>query len=142
MTSESLYGQDIQVDSDLDAALSASGEMIVTTSERAALQDIKARIETPVGGLFYDAGFGSNLIVNLYDENTETVRQQIVLEVESVIEQDPRVVIGSVAASVKSWDEKTLTIETFFRLIDDTNTYNLVVAVGQNTVRVLDDTSR
>ncbi len=41
---EELFGQDIQVDGDLDAALSASGEMIVTTGTRAFIQDIKARV--------------------------------------------------------------------------------------------------
>jgi len=139
MTSEQLFGQDIMIDGDLDAALSASGEMILTTGERAALQDIKARVETPIGGLFYDQAFGSRLVLNLYDEITAAVRQMIVLELEEVIENDPRVVMGSVTAEVVSWDHRSVTVQTSFSLIGEQNTYNLVVEVGQNTVRVLDD---
>ena len=141
MTNEQLFGQDIMIDRDLDAALSASGEMIVTTSERAALQDIKVRVETPVGGLFYDASFGSRLLLNLNDEITPTVRQMMALELVDTIEQDPRVVRGSVAAEVIAWDERSVTVESSFRLIGSQNVYNLVVGIDQNTVRVLNDTN-
>ncbi len=142
MTTDQLYGQDIRVDGDLDAALSASGEMILATNDRAALQDIKARVETPVGGLFYDKTFGSKLVMNLYDEITPAVRQMMALELEEVIENDPRVVVGSVTAEVTAWDERSVTVQTSFSLIGDQNTYNLVVEIGQNTVRVLDDSNR
>jgi phage baseplate assembly protein W len=139
MTKEELFGQDIRIDGDLDAALSASGEMIVTTGARAALQDIKARVETPLGGLFYDTSFGSRLVLNMYDEITETVRQMMALELEEVIERDPRVVMGSVTAEVTAYDERSVTLNTEFILIQDQNTYNLVVEVGKDTVRALDD---
>jgi len=139
MTKDELFGQDIKLDSDLDAALSASGEMIITTGARAAIQDIKARVVTPLGGMFYDKTFGSNLIQFCYDELSVTTRQMMVLELEEVIERDPRVVMGSVKAEVLAYDERSVTLDAEFTLIEDPNTYNLVFKVGDDTVRVLND---
>lgn len=60
-TSPDLWGQDIALDESGQAKIAASGELILTDGLETGLQDIRLRLFTRLGTLFYDEDFGSLL---------------------------------------------------------------------------------
>ena len=88
---EGIYGEDILLDQSMQAVVRANGELAVSEGTQTALQDIKLRLFTPLGGLFYDSEFGSGLIEFVKDENTVTNRLALAAEVKRRSNMDPRV---------------------------------------------------
>jgi hypothetical protein len=70
-------------------------------------------------GCFTTVRIGSGLCRFCYDELSETSRQMMIIDLETSIERDPRVIMGSVTARVVSYDSRSVTIETEFMLIND-----------------------
>lgn len=139
MVPEELYGQDVLLDDTMQGAIAANGEVVVSTGTQTVLQDIKLRLFTPLGGLFYDKNFGSRIIEFVKDENTSFTRQALAVEVKKRIALDPRVVKGSVSAKILSWDDKGVKIDTRFKLIGETNVFNFIIQVDSNLEMVIKD---
>ena len=108
-TSPDLWGQDIALDESGQARIAASGELILTDGVETGLQDIRLRLFTRLGTLFYDDEFGSLVHDWILEESTEATRAAFCSEVVMRVEADPRVALGSVSCSVLLWDEWRLT---------------------------------
>ena len=99
-TSSDLWGQDIALDDDGQARIAASGELILTDGVETGLQDIRLRLFTRLGTLFYDDEFGSLIHDWILEESTEANRSAFCSEVVMRVEADPRVELGSVSCSI------------------------------------------
>ena len=58
-TANELWGQDIALDDNGQARVAANGELVLTDGVETGVQDIKLRLFTRLGSLFYDLDFGS-----------------------------------------------------------------------------------
>lgn len=123
-----IFGSDIRLDTDGQALVAANGELLMTDGVETGLQDVRLRLLTPLGELFYDIEFGSLIHEFYLDESTKTNRAAFEAEVERRIEDDPRVEIGTVGCKVTAWDDTGFTALTSWEFIDDDTPYNLVIS--------------
>jgi len=130
------WGQDIALDDAGQARVAANGELVLTSEVETGVQDVKLRLLTRLGGLFYDLDFGSLIYDWVFEENTETTRAAFLVEVTMRVEADPRVVVGSVKCTILSWDEKSLSVTVAWRFIGEDQPFNLILRADK-TVREL-----
>lgn len=126
-----LWGQDIALDDSGQARVAASGELILTEDVETGVQDIRLRLFTRLGGLFYDREFGSRVYDWILEESTEQTRAAFVSEVVRCIEGDPRVAIGTVTCAVAKWDERELYAVASWRFVDVDHSLNLVLQANK-----------
>jgi hypothetical protein len=136
---DEIFGQDVKVDESGQAMVAANGELLLTSGPETGSQDIKLRLSTPLGTLFYDKGFGSKLHEWKNDENSLSRRMGFCAEVTRRIRLDPRVVSGSESCSILSWDEKGIQATASWMFINEPHIYNLVIEVGTNMEMVIKD---
>ena len=106
---DALWGQDIALDASGQARVAANGELVLTNGVETGVQDIKLRLFTRLGALFYDLA-----------------------EVTMRVEEDPRVVVGSVRSSLLAWDEKSITVAVQWRFIGEDQPLNLVLTANKS----------
>lgn len=135
-TTTDLWGQDIALDDAGQARVAVNGELVLTSGVETGVQDIKLRLFTRLGTLFYDQDFGSLLSDWFYEDSTATTRAAFLAEVTMRVEEDPRVVVGSVKSSLLDWDEKSLSVAVAWRFIDVDQPLNLVLQADK-TVKEL-----
>ena len=127
-----LWGQDIALDDAGQARVAANGELVLTDGVETGVQDIKLRLFTRLGALFYDLDFGSLISDWFYEDSTATTRAAFLAEVTMRVEADPRVVVGSVRTSLLGWDEKGITVAVQWRFIDEDQPLNLVLQLDKS----------
>lgn len=127
-----LWGQDIALDESGQAKVAANGELVLTSGVETGVQDIKLRLFTRLGALFYDLDFGSLISDWFYEDNTATTRAAFLAEVTMRVEEDPRVVVGSVKSFFLGWDEKSLTVAVEWRFIGSDQPLNLVLQADKS----------
>ena len=132
-TSSDLWGQDIALDDDGQARIAASGELILTDGVETGLQDIRLRLFTRLGTLFYDDEFGSLIHDWILEESTEANRSAFCSEVVMRVEADPRVELGSVSCSILRWDERQLAARVRWTFIGEDHPLNLVLQIDKST---------
>ena len=125
---DDVFGQDIKLGDDGQALVAANGELLLTSEAETGVQDIRLRLGTPLGELFYDIDFGSLIHEWYRDENTQGNRSAFEAEVARRIEADPRVVLGTVSCSVVSFDESGFTAEAAWEFIGGDHPFNLVIS--------------
>lgn len=130
------WGQDIALDDAGQARVAANGELVLTDHVDTGVQDIRLRLLTRLGVLFYDLDFGSLIYDWVFEESTERTRAAFLAEVTMRVEMDPRVVVGSVKCSILSWDEKSLSVTVAWRFIGEDQPFNLILRADK-TVREL-----
>lgn len=123
-----LFGQDIKLNDAGQALVAANGELLLTSGTATGVQDIRLRLETALGELFYDTDFGSLIHEWYHDENTQAARQAFEAEVERRIDLDPRVVLGTPNCSVTKWDETGFTASATWEFIGEDHPFNLVIS--------------
>lgn len=128
-----LWGQDIALDDNGHALVSANGELVLTNGVETGLQDIRLRLFTRLGELFYDKDFGSLLHDWVLEESTPATRAAFESEVIMRVEDDPRVVVGSVSCSVTAWDATTLSAQLRFSFVGEYLPINLILQVNTLT---------
>ena len=128
-----LWGQDIALDDTGNLKIAASGEIVLVNGVDSGLQDIKLRLFTRLGTLFYDTSFGSLIHDWILEENTATSRAGLLSEVIMRVEQDARVRMGSVSAKIQKWDEKGVSVVIYFTFIDETHALNLILNIDRTT---------
>ena len=133
------YGQDIRLDDQGQAVVAANGELVLTSGAVTGSQDIRIRLFTPLGALFYDQEFGSLVHEWVKDENTLAGRMAFCAEVARRVRQDPRVEFGSEVCVIRSWDETGIRADVSWRFINETHVYNLVIEVGNDMEMVIKD---
>ena len=133
-TSLDLWGQDIALDDDGQARIAASGELILTDGVETGLQDIRLRLFTRLGTLFYDEDFGSLVHDWILEESTEANRAAFCSEVVMRVEADPRVELGSVPCSILRWDERQLAARVRWTFIGEDHPLNIVLQMDKSTL--------
>ena len=136
-TNTDLWGQDIALDSAGQALVAANGELVLTDGPETGEQDIRLRLFTRLGSLFYDTEFGSLIHDWILEESTEEDRAAFCLEVLMRVEADPRVVPYSVTTSVLKWDERYLIAAVRWRFIDVDQPFNLVMQLDKDTKELI-----
>lgn len=134
MSDTDLWGQDIALDASGQAKVAANGELVLTDGVDTGVQDIVLRIFTRLGGLFYDTTFGSLIHDWIHEESTATNRAAFESEIVMRVEEDPRVVVGSVRCSVIQWDETTITAQSSWRFVDEDTPLSLVLQIDKKTM--------
>ncbi len=122
-----LWGQDIALDDDCQAKAAANGELVLTSDVDTGVQDIRLRLMTYLGSLFYDLDFGSLIPDWFYEESTTLTRDAFVAELISRVESDPRVAVGSVSAKIIAWDAKSISATIDWKFISEDQPMNLVL---------------
>jgi len=136
---EEIYGQDILLDEQLQAIVAANGEVMVADGIQTAVQDIRLRLSTPLGSLFYDRDFGSRIPDFFHAENTLGNRQALCVEVVRRLNLEPRVDTGTPTCKVMAWDYMGVTLMATFNLIDEDHPYNLVIEINEDMEVVIKD---
>ncbi len=132
-----LFGQDIKLDADWQACVSASGELILTEDgPETGVQDIMLKLYTYLGTLWYDTDEGSTILDWIKDENTEANRMAFVAEVRRTLRTDPRVVMGTEECTVESWNVEGIKVVTAWEFINEDHKYNLVIHVNAVTSKI------
>jgi len=124
---DEIFGQDIKLDDDMQAAVAANGEVILTDGPETGCQDIRLRLFTRLGELFYDVEFGALIHDWIKEENTLNNRMAFEAEVQRRMQTDPRVQAGTISCGIESWDETGITAAVSWRFIDQDHPYNLVI---------------
>lgn len=130
--SDDIFGQDIKIDETGQAMVAANGELVLTVGVETGVQDIRLRLFTPLGRLFYDQGFGALLYDWVKEENTPANRAALEAEVERRIQTDPRVVVGSSDATVTAWDTSSVVVHASWQFIEEDHPFNLVISFDAN----------
>ncbi|MGE4319618.1 MAG: baseplate assembly protein [Deferribacterales bacterium] len=130
---------DIYVGSDLIPAVTLQGECKMVSDVDVINQDIRLRLQLPVGCLFYDEEFGSYLYLFINEENTAINRQALIAEIETRIEMDSRVIPLSVTATLISWDEDGITAQAQYSLYETETEQFLHISIGDDYVTVVED---
>jgi len=136
---DKIFGQDIKLNETGQAMVAANGELLLTDGPGTGSQDIKLRLFTPLGTLFYDKEFGSLVHEWIKDENSLFARMGFCSEVVRRIRMDPRVLPGSESCSILYWDEKGIKSTASWRFINESHIYNLIIEVGTNMEMVIKD---
>lgn len=131
-TANELWGQDIALDDSGQARVAANGELVLTDGVETGVQDIKLRLFTRLGTLFYDLDFGSLISDWFYEDSTATTRAAFLAEVTMRVEEDPRVVVGSVKSSLLAWNENSITVAVQWRFIGEDQPLNLVLTADKS----------
>lgn len=132
-----IWGSDIALDEHNQAIVAANGEVVLTEGVDTGIQDIKLRVLTYLGTLFYDTEYGSFIFDFIHDENTQENRAAFIAELETCIESDPRVKPYTVKASILKWDEKTLQCSVLWNFIDQDQPLNLVMQLNKETKELI-----
>lgn len=122
-----LWGQDIALDENNNPKIAANGEIILTNGIETPLQDIKLRLFTRLGSLFYDKEYGSLIHDFIFEENTSSNRAGLLSEIIMRIEKDPRVEFGKISAKILKWNEKGVIVSIYFTLIGEDTSTNLIL---------------
>ncbi len=126
------FGKDILLNEDGQAAVAANGELVWCDGETAAVQDIRLRVLTMLGGLFYDRRFGSTIPNYIFGDNTKANRLSLQAEVKRRVEMDARVAGGTVASVIRSWDERGLALDIGWRFKDSSGPQNISVTLTRS----------
>jgi hypothetical protein len=123
-----LFGQDIKLGDDGQALVAANGELILTEGAETGVQDIRLRLGTPLGELFYDVEFGALVHEFFLDEDSQDRRVAFTAEIEQRVEEDPRVVLGSVTCEIVHFNERGFSARAVWEFIDEDHPFNLVLS--------------
>jgi phage baseplate assembly protein W len=126
-----IFGGDIPLDENRRAVVAANGELVWCDGIAAAVQDIRLRVYTALGGLFYDRLFGSAIPDFIHDENTKSNRLSLNAEVRRRLELDARVLSGSVSSKILRWDESGIVIEASWLFHDTPEPQNMTVTLSR-----------
>ena len=122
-----IFGQDIKLDDTMQAAVAANGELILTDGVDTAIQDIRIRLFTILGGLFYDVEFGSRVHEWINEENTPANRMAFESEIIRCVQKDPALIAETVVCRVTGWDDTGIRAELSGVLIGEDHPFNLVI---------------
>ena len=127
----------IALDANGQAKVAANGELVLTDGPETGEQDIRLRLFTRLGTLFYDTEFGSLIHDWILEESTEENRAAFCAEVFMRVEADPRVVPYSVTTSVLKWDDRFLIAAVRWRFISEDQPFNLVMQLDKDTKELI-----
>jgi phage baseplate assembly protein W len=115
-----------------DFTATAAGDASLIGGAACLAQDLKHALTTPKGDLWYDPSYGVDIYKYLKNENTETERLALRLEIVLTIEADPRVIAGSAQAKVTAWDLHKVKLAVSCQPIGESNRLNMVLGYSPN----------
>lgn len=124
-----IFAQDIALTPDNQAIVAANGELVLTDGPETGEQDIRLRLFTYLGTLFYDTGYGSRVIDWVNEENTPATRLAFEEEVCRTLRADPRVQIGAEQCRIVRWDHTGIKAEAGWKFIETDHAFNLTFFV-------------
>lgn len=136
-TTTDLWGQDIALDGSGQARVAANGELVLTDGVDTGVQDIRLRMFTRLGKLFYDRQFGSLIHDWILEESTAANRAALESEVVMRVEEDPRVAVESVRCTVTAWDARSITALARWRFLEDDTPMSLVLQINKLTMELV-----
>lgn len=128
------FGYDIKLDDNMDVCLSVNGELILTCGEDTVFQDIKLRILTAIGSLFYDESYGSNFNQFIFDDDINI--NSILSEVIRTVECDTRIEPYSVTASLIENTKDNISISITYSLINEDTSINKTISINKSIWRL------
>ena len=133
-----VLGIDLARAEDGDLAL-VHGGLAYQAGEAVAVADITERIRTERGTEFYDAGFGETIDNWVEDEDTEINRLQMLAQLQTAIQADPRVVDRSATAKITNWTNlpRYLRIAAGWTWITGEKAANLVLVSDDDGTRII-----
>ncbi len=132
-----IWGADIALDAQSHALVAANGELVLTDGVSTGVQDIKLRLFTYLGTLFYDRSYGSKIYDYAYGDNMQENRSAFLADVLMCVEADPRVVPHSVKTSILKYDESLFIASLQWRFIDVDQPLNLVMQANKATKELI-----
>lgn len=136
---DEIFGQDIKLDKNMQALVSANGELLLTDGPETGVQDIKILVRTCLHELFYDEAFGSLIHNWIKEENTLSNRMGFIAEVEKRVQSDQRVKFSTVSCKIVVWDHTGIKATLSWEFIDQDHAYNLVIETNSNMEMVIKD---
>lgn len=121
-------GTDILLNGDWE--VQPTGDAALTSEEACLLQDIRHRLMTPKGSLWTHPDYGLDYYRYLNTEDSLLERLDLEQAIEIEVGKDPRVVPGSVKASVIKWTLEKITVEVKFSEVRNNNPMNLILPIG------------
>ena len=82
--------------------------------------------------MLFRSDFGSLISDWFHEDGTATTRAALLAEVTMRVEEDPRVVVGSVRSSLLGWDEKSISVAVQWRFIGEDQPLNLVLTADKS----------
>lgn len=119
-----------------DIALDAEGEIVWEYADLALvegkdclLQDIKTRLMTDIGALFYDTAFGSGVLRYIQAPADELTLLELKAAVKDALETETRIDNNSIAVKVSADKKGVLTVLISFVIAENGNNVNLVLSL-------------
>lgn len=119
-----------------DIALDAEGEIVLEYADLALvkgrdclLQDIKTRLMTDIGALFYDTAFGSGVLRYIQAPADELTLLELKAAVKDALETEPRIDNNSVAIKVSADKKGVLSAQISFMIAENSSAVNLVLSL-------------
>lgn len=137
MTDYPGLGTDIELDSDGNFALGASGDLMLVAGEACLLQGVQHRLITPLGNLFYDVLFGLDIYRYLHGDDTDLARFEFCEAVKDQLQLEPRIRQGSESCEVLDWTDETIRLQVSFTHIKGTTPTNLVLNANLTDMSVV-----
>lgn len=127
-----MIGVDIKLES--GECLLGYEDLVLVEGEDSLIQDIRTKLLTDLGVLFYDQNFGSGMLRYLHAPNDELTRLEIKTVLKSALKTEPRIDPNSIFVNVdkKSVDEIIVNVE--FIIIDANDKKNLVLNFGEELI--------
>ncbi len=127
-------GTDIALDADGDFIVDTDGDLALVEGRDCLSQDIRHRVITPKGALWYAENYGVGLQQRLHSEDSSGERTEIEKITEEELTDEPRVDPFSIEAQVTEMtgDEIKLMLEATPQ--GETNPLNLVVGADSEGV--------
>lgn len=125
-----IFGSDILLNDNLEVCLSANGELQVVNSTDTVFQDIKLRLLTKKGTLFYNEEYGSNLPDFIMDDNIDET--SLISEIIRTVESDTRVEPYSVKVNILKNEMGKIEAEITYQLIGYDTNINEVISIDRN----------
>ncbi len=125
-----IFGSDILLNDNLEVMLSSNGELQLVNGTNTVFQDIKLRLLTKKGTLFYNEDYGSNLPDFIMDDSIDET--SLVSEIIRTVESDAKVEPYSVKVNILKNETGKIEAEITYQLIGYDTDINEVISIDRN----------
>lgn len=111
---------DIQLSDDGNFIITSSGDVALVDNNAELLQDIRHRLMTYPGDLWYEPEYGSRLLDYIQTEQTPINQQELLQEIRLGINADDRIDSSKTEVNLISWDERSIVTRATFQKATET----------------------
>lgn len=132
-----LFGADIQLDAEGDFVIDSGGDLMIATELDCLIQDVKHRLITYPGDLFYDESYGVGVQEFTNSEDSEINRLHLTEKINLRLSDEPRIEMDSITASAVEWKNGEIIINTSFIPIGLDNPVNVTLKSNSSGIEVV-----